>query len=264
MYAPKDKPEPIVPVRLDLESSFSFDCDPEMACSSKCCRGVQIMLTPYDVIRMKQRIGISSDEFLSIYTTLGHIEQTDLPIPMLKMLDDDENPCPFLKENRCSIYEDRPVSCRYYPIGAGIFRNKDAASDEHFFALIKEGHCMGHELGTEKTVREWRAKEGIEPYDEGNDGWVELILKRKSLGPFVNIPEKTLQMFFAGCFNVDSFRRFVFDSKFLDVYEVNDDRKEAIAKDDVAMLDFAIDWLKTTLLGDPALKIREHVADDEE
>jgi Fe-S-cluster containining protein len=264
MYAPKDKKDWMVPVRLDLDSTFAFPCDKEMACFTRCCRDAYIMLTPYDIIRMKQRLGVPADVFLSAYTTVDHIEKTELPIPVLKMREDESKACPFLSESGCVIYEDRPVTCRYYPISAGMFHNRDAAADERFFALVKEDHCLGHELGAEHTVRAWMEEQGITPYDEINAGWAELILKRKSLGPFVNIADKTLKMFFTGCYNVDSFRRFVFDSRFLDVYVVPEETQKAIAGDDLALLRFAIDWVTGTLYGGGNLKIREQVAEGEE
>ncbi len=260
MFAPKDKKELIVPVRLDLDSTFNFACDKDMACFTKCCRDAHIILTPCDVIRMKNRLDLSSDEFLAIYTTLGHIQQTELPVPVLKMLDDEEKRCPFLGEDGCNIYDDRPVTCRYYPIGSGIFHNKDEESDERFFALIKEPQCMGHDMGQDWTIAQWRENQGLETYDKVNEGWVELVLKRKSLGPFVNIADATLQMFFMACYNLDSFRRFVFKSRFLDVFIVPEDRLDAMKEDDVALLNFAIEWLKKTLLGEGDLQIKEQVA----
>ncbi len=260
MFAPKDKKELVVPVRLDLDSTFNFACDREMACFTKCCRDAHIMLTPYDVIRLKKRLELESNEFLALYTTLGHIPQTELPVPVLKMLDDEEKRCPFLGENGCIIYEDRPVTCRYYPIGSGIFHNKDEQSDERFFALIKEPHCMGHDMGQDWTVAQWRENQGLDIYDEANHGWVELVLKRKSLGPFTNISDTSLQMFFLGSYNLDSFRRFVFESKFLDVFIVPQERLEAMKEDDVALLAFAVEWLKKSLFGEGSLRIREQVA----
>ena len=58
----------IIPVRLGLDSRFTFRCHKDVKCFTKCCRGINIILTPYDIIRMKNRLGLTSDEFLSIYT----------------------------------------------------------------------------------------------------------------------------------------------------------------------------------------------------
>ncbi|NDY42446.1 YkgJ family cysteine cluster protein [Dissulfurirhabdus thermomarina] len=264
MYAPKDRPQVLVPVRLDLDSTFTFACRKGMPCFTRCCRDAGIMLTPYDVIRLKRRLELPSDEFLAIYTVPGHIENTELPIPVLKMLDDEHKTCPFLGDEGCKIYDDRPSTCRYYPIGAGIFHNHDAAGNERFFALVKEGHCLGHDEAQEWTVAQWREDQGLAAYDEVNTGWVELILRRKSLGPFTNIPDKTLQMFFLGSYNVDAFRRFVEESAFLRIYDVPGDRLAAVREDDVAALHLAMDWLKTTLFGEGLLRLRGQVAEARE
>ena len=260
MYAPKDKPEPLIPVRLDLDSSFTFSCEKEMACFTKCCKDVNIMLTPYDIIQMKHALGLASDEFLFLYSAPSIIEGTELPVPVLKT-DSQAKTCAFLLDSGCSIYNTRPLACRYYPLGAGIFHNSDAFSEERFFALISEPHCLGHSLGKERVVRDWLKDQGIEQYEKANAGWVELILKRKSLGPFVNIPEKTLQMFFMACYNIDSFRRFVFESRFLDVYVVPDERQREIAGNDLALLELGMEWLKTTLLGGGEIGIRQHISE---
>jgi len=222
------------------------------------------MITPYDVICMKNHLGISSDEFLREYTTLGNIAGSELPVPVIKLLEGKEKSCPFLGESGCTIYEARPVSCRYYPIGAGLFHNKDAKMDENFFAFIKEDYCLGHDMGEEMTVQQWRENQGVIPYDEVNSTWTEIILKRKSMGPFINLPEKTLQMFFMGCYNIDSFRRFIFNSKFLEIYIIPDERAEQIKEDDVALLYLAYDWLKSTLYGEGLLEIKEMVISAEE
>ncbi len=261
MFAPKDKKELIVPVRLDLDSTFNFRCERDISCFTKCCRDAYIQLTPYDVIRMKRRLEVPSDQFLAFYTFPKKIENTELPIPVLKMLDNEEKRCPFLGQEGCVIYDERPETCRYYPIGSGIFHNKDAAADERFFALIKEPHCLGHDMGQEWTVSQWIENQGLQDYDEVNKGWIEIILKRKSLGPFVTIPEKTLQMFFMACYDVDTFKRFIFQSKFLDIFEVPQERLKKMEKDDLALLQFGFDWLKKTLYGEGDLQIKHQEAD---
>ncbi len=264
MYAPKDKKELIVPVRLDMDSTFTFGCERDLGCFTRCCRGASIMLTPADIVRMKNRLGATSTEFLALYTSPGKIENTELPIPVLKMLETKDQPCPFLSDDGCVIYEDRPVTCRYYPLAAGMFHNHDEVSKEDFFAIVSEATCQGHGIGTEWRVAQWRENQGIDDYDTLNAGWVEIILRRKSLGPFVTIPDQTLKMFFTGCYDVDALRRFVFDSPFLKAYEVEQERLKEMEKDDMAMLQFGFDWLKTVLFGAGILKLRSREVDGEQ
>lgn len=257
MYAPKDASNPVIPVRLDSQSPMCFSCERDLACFTSCCHNINILLTPADIIRLKQRLELPSDEFLAIYTIPTLIEGTELPIPMLRPLEEDNFACPFVREEGCIVYEDRPLHCRYYPLGSGIFHNRDESEDERFYALIKEPTCLGHDIGDEITVQEWIEGQGIDVYDEINAGWVELILRRKSLGPFIELPEKTLQMFFMVCYNLDNFRRFVFNSRFLSVYIVDAQTQERIKNDDVALLAFGINWLKSTFFGEDKMTLRK-------
>ncbi len=255
---------PIVPVQLDLDSTFSFTCDPELSCFTKCCRANEIILTPADILKLKHHLSLPSHELLRQYTVPGTIASTELPIPVIKHDEERNNCCIFLGDKGCTVYEARPVACRYYPVASGLFHNKDLESNEVFFAMIKEPVCQGHGLGPEITVRQWREDQGVAPYDEINSPWVEVVLKRKSMGPFINnISDKSLEMFFMASYDIDAFRRFVFFSPFLTIYEIDEDVTEKIREDDQALLNFAMDWLKTTLFGEGLLRIREQVAPEE-
>ena len=107
----------IKPEKMDLHSSFKFRCHSGFHCSTKCCRGIKITLTPYDVIRLKNRIGLSSKGFLSIYTDPHLLEKTDLPMITLRLMVDAEKSRPFVRKDGCIIYQDRHTTCRYSNCG---------------------------------------------------------------------------------------------------------------------------------------------------
>ena len=54
--------------RLGLDDTFSFACHGRLPCFNVCCGDVNIVLTPYDVLRMRTKLALSSDEFLRKYT----------------------------------------------------------------------------------------------------------------------------------------------------------------------------------------------------
>ena len=111
---------------------------PGVSCFTLCCRGINIILTPYDIIQLKNRLDLSSHDFLAIYTEPHLLEKTDLPMVTLKLLDDDRESCPFVKDKQgCIIYEDRPTSCRYYPLGVATLQHKEGADNEGFFFLCQ-------------------------------------------------------------------------------------------------------------------------------
>ena len=37
---------------------FRFACHPGVVCFTECCRDLKLLLTPYDVIRLKNRLGL--------------------------------------------------------------------------------------------------------------------------------------------------------------------------------------------------------------
>lgn len=73
-----------------------------------------------------------------------------------ELTNDEEKTCPFLYEAGCSVYEDRPATCRYYPIRQASLKKldlSDGITDEFYF-FVKEPHCKGFEEDKEWTVAE--------------------------------------------------------------------------------------------------------------
>ena len=64
-------------------------------------------------------------------------------------------------------------------------------------------------------------------------------------------------MFFIGCYDLDTFRRLVFKSSFLDRFDVAPDLAERLKSDDFELLRFAFRWLRFALFGEPTIPLRE-------
>ena len=243
-----DKTACISPVRLGYKSHFKFQCHPKVPCFTECCRGINIILTPYDIIQLKNRLSLSSREFLAIYTEPHLLEKTDLPMVTLKLLDDDRKSCPFVKDGEgCIIYQDRPSSCRYYPLGTATLQHKEGADDEGFFFFINEPHCKGFEENAEWTVAEWRQDQGVDLRDEINSQWTDLVVRKRSFPPNIKLTEKAKQMFFLVSYDIDKFREFVFESTFLERMDVDASIVEKIKNDEIKLLKFGLAWLKGVL-----------------
>ena len=250
----------IEPRKYTAESRFKFACHKGMKCYTHCCSDLNIILTPYDIILMKNRLGLTCDQFLAIYTKPEMLSRTNLPVVTLKMLDDDKKSCPFVTPDGCIIYEDRPVTCRYYPLGMASFREQEIEpAGEDFYFMVRESHCLGFHAEKEWTVKEWRKNQGAEPYDEINKGWMELMLRKKSFGFQAELSEESRAMFFMVSSNVDKLKRFIFESSFLDKYDVEKDILEHIRTDEVALLKFGFDWLQSALFGADKVKLKEKV-----
>jgi len=233
--------------RLGLKSKFKFECHKGVKCFTKCCRGINIVLTPYDIIRLKNRLALSSEEFMAIYTTPQLFEKTDLPVVTLKMTEDDQQSCPFVRDDGCILYEDRPTTCRYYPLGVASLSHKEGADDQDFFFFVHEPHCLGFEEEKEWSVKEWREDQGVDFQDEINADWTDLVVRKRSFPANVKLTEQSKQMFFMVSYNSDKFKKFVFESSFLDRYEVDDETLKTIKEDEVELLKFGLKWLKGVL-----------------
>jgi len=246
----------IVPEQLTRKDKMKFRCYPGIGCFTKCCSGIRINLTPYDIFRLKNRLGMSYHDFLLQYTVPRSIDGTPLPIVVLKMKDDEKKSCPFVTPDGCIIYTDRPVTCRYYPIGLAIMKKYDKKTGENFFIKIKEDHCLGHNESKEWTIDEWRADQESDLYDDMNNDWMEVVLKAKSLG-MVEFGQKSLDLFFMVSSNLDMFRDFAFKTNFLDSYEIAPDLIKKIREDELELLKFSLKWLRFTMFGEGDFKVRD-------
>ena len=257
-----DKKPQLAPVQLGPNTEFKFDCHKDCSCFTECCRKIDIMLTPYDVIRMKKRLGLNSDEFLLLYTEVKLLKNTDMPVATLKLLDDERESCPFVKDGEgCIIYEDRPTTCRYYPLGsASLSYTEEETEEEDFFFMVEEPHCKGFDNDKTWSVDSWRTHEGVIECDRVNDGWTNLLVRKKSIPSSVKLTEQSKKMFFDISYNTEKFRRFVFESTFLTVYKVEEEILEKIKEDDIALIEFGFDWLKFILFQEGDFKKNEDVA----
>ncbi len=154
------------------------------------------------------------------------------------------------------MYSDRPVTCRYYPIGMALMHRQESAGEEDFYFLIKEDFCQGHREEKHWTVQEWREDQGSDGYDRQNRGWMELIIKRRSAGDMVQTSLSVTEMFYMISTNPEATRRFLFDSTFLKRYQVDAETERKVREDDLALTEFAISWLKSVLFGDPFAPVR--------
>lgn len=247
---------PVVPVPLSGSARLKFRCYPGISCFNACCKHADITLTPYDIIRLKNRLGIRSSEFLREYTVPFEMEPQGIAGVKLRTLNDAPQ-CVFMREEGCSVYEDRPASCRYYPAGLLLMHKADTPGEEESYVLVKEAHCKGHEEDHVQTLDEYRHEQGLEEYDRYSFGWRQLILKKKSAGPAIGKPsERSLRLFFTACYNIDDFREFVISSGFRDVYDLDDAFFERVRTDDLELLEFAYRLLRQVLFGEMTIPTR--------
>ncbi len=260
---------PVQPIQLKSEDRFCFSCHKGLSCWNSCCYGADITLTPLDILRLSRFLNVTPSEFLRIFTLPAFWGDSGLPVAKLRAEGKDgKGACVFLDpEEGCTVYEERPVNCRYYPLGMAKVKMKGHEKPEDFYFLVREAHCKGHEEAKEQTVAEFREEQGVVPYDDVNRGWIEILMKMASWnvlgGPYGQAPsEQTRKMFFMATTDVQAFRRFVFETKFLQTYDVDPELVERLKEDDTLLLQLAFDWMKTVLFNDGSLPMREEVLQD--
>lgn len=244
---------PVVPVKLGLDVTIQFRCHKDIACFNKCCENISIMLTPYDILRLKNRLGIASAEFLEKHATVFEMDAHGLPGIKMKTKERSAA-CQFLTPEGCGVYEDRPAACRYYALGATTMRATGSSTPEDFYFVVKEEHCLGHFEPRTLSVGEYRREQGVEPYDELTKEWRDIILKKRSSGPTVGAPsQKSMDLFYLASYDLDNFRVFVSSPFFHDVYDIKPALFEKLLTDEVELMQFASRYLKQALFGENSI-----------
>ena len=199
-----------------------------------------MVLTPYDVLRMKKRLHVTAGEFIERYTLPHEDENRVLPLIRLKMREDGGHRCPFVGPEGCAIYEDRPGACRLYPFGRGASVGL-SGKEEEFYFIVSESHCLGFQEEREWTVDEWIEDQGVRLYNEMNRPWMEVVANRNAR--ISGLTDQKLAMFHMASYNLDRFREFVFRTKFLKVFALTPEEGEKAAADEVELMKLAMRWL---------------------
>jgi Fe-S-cluster containining protein len=247
---------PVRPAQLTDASVIQFRCHPEVACFNRCCQQIDITLTPYDLLRLKHRLELTSQQLLAAYTVPFEMDGDGLP--GVKLRTEDDSPCClFLTDGGCGIYADRPTACRYYPVGMLSTRKAGEAVDGQSYALVREEHCLGHREPREISVADYRREQEVEKYDDLARGWRQLILKKKSTGPKVGThTRRSLQLFFLASYNLDGFRDFVLSDGFRNAHDLDEATWASLREDDEALLVFGYRLLRQVLFGEQTIPLR--------
>ncbi len=241
------------------DAPFTFACGADVSCYTACCHKLELRLYPYDILRLKNYLGIGSEEFLNRYTGIVKGDNPCFPTLILVMGDDEDKSCPFLSVEGCTVYNHRPSACRTYPLERGV-EKRDASTRllEHWF-VVTHPYCKGHGLGREWSVKKWVKDQGLAGYNQMNDLWAEMdhLFADHRIWAGEGAAGPRQKMAFLACYNLDRFREYVDENRILEQFRIDKGRKKVIMTDDEALLVFAFDWLKMVLAGIPTLTPRK-------
>ena len=214
-----------------------------------------MMLTPYDILRLRRALGMGSIDFLRQHTTMHMDEATNFPEFHLRMTDSVDRKCAFVTEQGCSVYADRPGACRMYPLGRATRPDGKGGVVEQFFIVV-EDHCMGFREKEEWTGASWKADQGFEDYTNFNDRYMNTLALIKQAGS--PVPEKMGHLSTLALYKLDEFQRFIQKMQVFSRLEVDEERQKKIMNDEEATLEFALDWIELMLFNStPNLKSKE-------
>ena len=231
---------------LGLDDTFHFGCTPQVPCFNQCCRDLNQFLTPYDILRLKRGLGLSSGRFLETYTRCNTGPQTGLPVVTLKAGPAPERQCPFVSAAGCTVYADRPSSCRTYPLVRLAVRSRQTGQTSARYALLQEPHCRGFDQPRNQSVAQWLASQEVVVYNEVNDLFLELIaLKNRFQDGPLGLREAFL--FSLALYDLDRFREQLYRQGLLDRRDFSADELAAAERDDLALLKLGHRWVRQTL-----------------
>lgn len=240
----------LLKTRLHEGDRFTFRCHDGLSCFTRCCRNLNLFLYPYDVLRLKSRLAISSEHFLDTYVNIVQRESNFFPDVLLRMADNEEQTCPFLNKSGCTVYPDRPDTCRTFPLEQGILFQGPVgkATDVYFFKPPE--FCLGQYEEETWTTESWAVDQEAGFYHEMTAKWSEVkaLFQSDPWGPEGPYGPRG-KMAFMATYNLDGFRNFVFHSTFLKRYKVKREVLGKIKKDDVALMRFGFGWVKFFVWG---------------
>jgi Fe-S-cluster containining protein len=245
----KKFPEGMTPLG---NSEFQFECHPGVACFTFCCRNVDMILYPYDIIRLKNCLGIDSEKYMRTYTV---VEKGDNPyFPTVKLKLTETKACPFLSDDGCTVYNDRPSACRTYPLERAVDRSMACGAVEEYYFLTNHAYCLGHQENQRLTVSQWVRSQKLMDYNAMNELWAEIdTVFRQNPWRGEGAAGEKQQLAFMVCYNIDGFRRFAEDHKLIKQFKIDKYFKKRIAREDEELLKFGLQWLKLVLTGKSSL-----------
>lgn len=238
--------KPLLPKNVEQigeSKHFSFACHKRISCFTDCCRQLDLALTPYDVLRLKNGLGISSTEFLNRYVIIEEDDNDAFPHLYLTMVDDGRASCVFVSKEGCSVYQDRPGPCRAYPMGRASKRGKDNQL-EQFFVLLHEDHCKGFDEKALQSPLQYSRDQGLDSYNTFNDALIP-ILQHDKIRQGMVLTKEQRDYFTLALYDLDNFRKNLFSCKLTDTI-ISTEEKNALVEDTDLLL-FAVEWLREKL-----------------
>ena len=118
--------------------------------------------------------------------------------------------------------------------------------------------CLGLKADRTLTLKAYIEEQEIPVYIEMEALFKKISTDERLLKEKIT-NKKILDMYYMVCYDLDRFRRFVFENTFLDRFDIAPQKIEEIKSDDVALYRFAIQWLEYGLLAQDVMTVKPDV-----
>lgn len=181
---------------LQPNQTFRFHCD---MCGDCCRHRKDILLTPFDLNRIARHLGDSPKEVIDRYCIVYVGDSSRFPVVLLKSEGQDDA-CPFLKDNRCSIHSHKPTVCALFPLGRAMMYDQETGAKGNLtkkpFYFLQNVAC-----GTKDethTVQEWLGNFGLEDSEAWFVEWSNALTRLSILIQELEkiLPEDVMRMAF--------------------------------------------------------------------
>lgn len=241
MACPPSLPENVTPIKRG--DTFSFSCHKNVSCFTDCCRMLELILTPYDTLRLRQATGRHSQDLLDTYIIEEQEPGEPFPRFYLTMVDDGRASCVFVNpEDGCTIYSHRPSACRTYPLGRAVMRISEEDFEEHF-VVMKEKHCHGFSEPDKQDVQAYIRSQDLQIYNTFNDRFAKILQHERIRQGFIPSKEQ-IEIFTFALYNIDSFKDQIETNK-IDLGPLSS-QKDKIDTDE-ALLSLGLSWITSQL-----------------
>jgi Fe-S-cluster containining protein len=200
--------------RLAPGEAFCFDCHPGVSCLNACCADTNIPLTPYDVVRLRERLEVGSDAFLERYAMVEANEDVGIDMVHLHMAQGEAGLCPFASDRGCQVYPDRPSACRTFPLGRALRRAPDGRSATEEYVLLDPPFCQGFShTAPSFTATDYVTNQGLDIYHRFNDRYFALLVRWQAGGQARRTDAR--EQIFTALYRLDAFRALIDEQQLL-------------------------------------------------
>jgi len=231
---------------ISPQDTFRFSCSPDVPCFNACCRDLNQFLTPYDILRLKNHLALSSGEFLEQYTSQHTGPESGLPVVTLRPKDNHDLICPFVSPDGCTVYENRPSSCRTYPLVRALSRSRQTGEITEQFMVIREPHCLGFKERQTQTARQWIHEQEIAAFNDINDQMIQIISLKNRLMPGP-LDLKSRSLFYTALYDLDNFRTQIQKNQLPDNFPIDAATIDKAMEEDQELLKLGMKWVKMVL-----------------